>query len=377
MTRIAATVTLTLCLVTLIAAQSNSGAPQSSDATPETGFVSSEKYTSAFFGFSLPLPQDSALREFTLSLTGDSHFLFGLQSQKVSAGFSGPKVKLAVFAIIAKQSADSSPEQVRKAASGPKGKSTIQIEIGGKQFWKSESQEKGPSGKSRSVVFATALNGYILQFNIESFDDKLTDKLQHSVEATTFFDPGKAQEMAGSGSIAYNPTVPQGGSGAAVPSSKRIGNLNPGVVKGNTYLNDALGIDYQFPEGWVVNDKVTQDKVIETGHQFAWGNNPNAAREHEAFEQCARVLLFTTKYPAGIKTEEVNPLIALMVVDPECSPGARFPTSIDERDAIKQLAQQLGGYVAWRKGAGNRTVEAGVLRRVLKQFKLKNSVGVD
>jgi hypothetical protein len=332
---------LTLSLVLMVAAQSDSVAPQTSDATPETSFVSPEKYTNAFFGFSLPLPQDSALREFSLSSKGDNHFLFGLQSQKVSAGAWGPSVKLAVFFVTAKQSGDTSPEEVRKAASGPKGKSTKKIEIGGREFWRSESQEKGASGKLRSVAFVTAFNGYLLQFNIESSDDKLTDKLQHSIEAITFFDPVKAKEMAGPGSVAYNPTVLRNGSGAAVPSSKRIGNLNPGVVKGNTYLNDELGIDYQFPDGWVVNDKATQDKVIEAGHQFAWGDNPSAAREHEAFQQCARVLLFTTKYPEGTKSEELNPLIVLMAVDPECSRGARFPTSIDERDAIKQIAQQM------------------------------------
>jgi hypothetical protein len=339
--RQAAVLILVFSGAAIAAAQSDPAAIRLPGTAPEIGYVSPEKYTNAFFGFSLPLPQDSALREFRISFKDDGHFLFGLQSQKVSTGFFGPSAKLAIFTVTAKQSGNTSPEEVRKAASGPKRKGTTKIEIGGREFWKSESQEKGAGGRLRSVAYATSFNGYVLQFNIESFDDKLTDKLQHSIESITFFDPAKAAEMAGSGSVAYDPPVPRDGSEAAVPSSKRIGSLSPGLVKGNTYVNDALGIHYEFPDGWVVNDEATQNRVMEAGHQFAWGNSPGAAREHEAFQQCARVLLFTTKYPAGTKGDEMNPLIVIMAMDPECSPGARFPTSIDERDAIKQIAQQM------------------------------------
>ena len=53
-------------------------AQETSVAVPEAGFVSSEKYTNAFFGFSLPLPQDSALRGF--APPSKFHSLFGLQA---------------------------------------------------------------------------------------------------------------------------------------------------------------------------------------------------------------------------------------------------------------------------------------------------------
>src|SRR5258706_13006296 len=71
------------------------------------------------------------------------------------------------------------------------------------------------------------------------------------------------------------------------------------------------------------------------------GDSPSAAREHTAFQQCARVLLMATKYPEGTKTEGYNPLVVVIAVDSACSPGAHFPSSIDDRDAIKEAAQQL------------------------------------
>ena len=332
---------LITCLIAGALAQSNSSTANPPSVTPESGFISTSKYTNAFFGFSLPLPKDLDFRDFRPSFKEDSsrHLLFGLQS--LNANYFGTKVKLTLLTVTAKQSSSASPEEARKAASGPKGLSVTRIEIGGKEFWKSEFQEKVPEGNMRSVGFATALNGYVLQFNIESFDGKRTDQLQHSIEAITFFDPVKAAEMAGPTSRRYSPAASQSANSATVPSSNRIAQLNPGVVSGNTYTNDALGFAYEFPSGWVVNDKATQDKTMEAGHQFAWGNSPSATREHEAFQQCARVLLFVTKYPEGANTEQLNPLVSVIAADSACFPGAHFPTSVEDRDAIKQAGQQV------------------------------------
>jgi hypothetical protein len=319
------------CLVAVATAQSASAAPQGVGVTPESGFVSPERYTNAFFGFSLPLPQDAPFRDLRLPSRDHRYSLFGLQAQRNG---------LTAFTITANQSSGASRDDVRKAASGPKGHSVKRIEVGGREFWKSESQEKGPAGKMRDVTYATGLNGYVLAFNIVSFDSKLTDDLQHSVESVTFFDPAKAGEIAGSSSHPYNPPTAVSRS-PAVPSSARIGQLSLGVVSGNLYTNDALGFSYQFPQGWVIADKATQEKVTEAGHQFAWGNSSAAAREHEAAQQCTRILLWVTKYPEGTKTEEVNPLVALIAADPDCLPGFKFPSSIDDKENIKAAGQQI------------------------------------
>jgi hypothetical protein len=242
---------------------------------------------------------------------------------------------------MANKSGSASADDARKAASGPKGQSVRRIEIGGKEFWKGEVQEKGPAGKMRNVYYAAGLNGYVLQFTIVSFDVKLGAELEHSIEAITFFDTAKAEEAAGSGSRAYNPAASHSVNTAPVLSSNRIGQLNPGVVSGSTYTNDALGFRYEFPSGWAVNDKATQDKTMEAGHEFAWGDSSSAAREHESAQHCARVLLFVTKYPEGMKTEELNPLIVVLAADSTCFPRTRFPTAADDTSAIQQVAQQF------------------------------------
>jgi hypothetical protein len=307
-------------------------AQEASVAVPESGFISPDKYTNAFFGFSLPLPEDSAFRAFQLPSNGASHSLFGLQAQKKG---------LTAFTIEATLMNGASSEQAQKAASEPKTQNVKKIEIDGKEFWKGESQVKSSAGKMWHINYATTTNGYLLKFIIVSFDGKLSEVLQHCIEATKFFDPAKAQEMAGSNSRAYNPVAPRNPKPVVLPSNNRIGQLSAGVVSGNTYKNDALGFTYEFPAGWVVNDKAIQDKVMEAGHQFAWGDSPSAAREHTAFQQCGRVLLMATKYPEGTKTEGYNPLVIVIAVDFACSPGAHFPSSIDDHDAVKEAAQQL------------------------------------
>jgi hypothetical protein len=324
-------------------------------AVPEAGYISPEKYTNAFFGFSLPLPQDSAFRGFQLPSKGTSHNLFGLQALKNG---------LTAFTIEATQMNDASSEQARKAASEPKAQNLKKIEIDGKEFWKGESQEKSRAGKMWNITYVTATNGYLLKFLIVSFDGKLTEVLQRCIEATKFFDPAKAQEIPGANSRAYNPAAPRNPNPLVAPSSSRIGQLNPGVVSGNTYKNDALGFAYEFPAGWVVSDKAIQDKVIEAGHQFVWGDSPSAAREHAAFQQCGRVLLMATKYPEGAKTEGYNPLVLVIAVDSVCSPGTHFPSSIDDHDAVKEAAQQLVHTFAGTPfvSEGNNSVRAFVVQ---------------
>jgi len=199
------------CLTPDGAAQSDSPTAKPPTVTPESAFTSASKYTNAFFGFALPMPKNlaSLFREATPPLNGVSshHFLFGLQS--LSTNYSGAHatpIKPTLLNVTAEQSS-AAPDEARKAASGPKGQSVTQIEIGGKEFWKGELQEKVPQGKMRSIVFATALNGFVLQFDVESFDGKLTDELQNCIAAIVFFDPAKARDVAGPDSRAYNPAI--------------------------------------------------------------------------------------------------------------------------------------------------------------------------
>ncbi len=319
---------LCFCLVAYSTGQSSLPTSNSSELAPETGFLSPSKYTNAFFGFSLPLPQDADLHELKLSIKGATwgHFIIGFQSSQNG---------LSTFVVTAKQASAESNEEVKKTAAGPKSLKTKEIEIGGKTFWRSESQQNGTGGRMQTLSFATGIDGYILRFEIVSFSPKVTKELEQSIERLTFFDPAKAREMAGADSRVYPLAALQ------PPKSERIGRLSDGLISGNTYHNEELGFRYQFPEGWIVNDKATQEKVAEVGHQFVWGNDPSAQQEHQAASQCTKNLLFVTRYPEGTKMEQFNPTVLLAVADPGCVPSASFPKTVDDREAIQQLAKEI------------------------------------
>src|SRR5713226_5004300 len=86
---------------------------------PETGYVSDSRYVNAFFGFSLPLPQDAEFRDLALPSRGDSHSIFGVQTQRNG---------LTALTVRASQSAGNQTEDARKAAGGPKGASVKEVE---------------------------------------------------------------------------------------------------------------------------------------------------------------------------------------------------------------------------------------------------------
>jgi hypothetical protein len=321
--------------------------------TLETGYVSDFRYINAFFGSMLPLPHDADFHELPIPSDGNSHFVFGLQAQRKG---------LTVLWVQAIKARGSPTDEAQKAAAGPKGNRTKRIEIGTREFWKAESEEKSRAGKMHNVTYATAMSGYTLQFTVLAFDAKLGDELLRSIESIPFFDPAQAKALAGSNARQF-PGKPQGTS-TALATATHIGQLKLGVVSGNTITNDTLGFSFQFPAGWVLADKTTQENVVKAGHQFAWGNDLAAAREHEVLERCSKILFWATKYPEGTKTDEINPLIAILAFDSACFPGVDLPKSTEDTDGIRQVAIQISRSLSGTPfiGKGRHSVSAFTLQ---------------
>src|ERR1700728_4378919 len=118
---------------------------------PETGYVSDSRYLNAFFGFSMPVPQDAHFQDFALPAMGNSRSIFGLQTQRKG---------LTALTVSATESTGNPTDEAKKAAAGPKRASVKKVEIGGKEFWKSESKDDSRSGTMQTLVYATSLNGY-------------------------------------------------------------------------------------------------------------------------------------------------------------------------------------------------------------------------
>jgi len=296
--------------------------------TPASAYISPSRYTNAFFRFSLPLPQDPSLYEWGQPADHYSMFglevLFGLRAARRDFEFA--------FLVGGDQSGATSPDDVRRVASGTQCLRPKRVKIGGTEFWRGEVEEKSEDGKIHIVRYATCIDDHVLVFYLSGNDAHLRSVFQRAIESVTFFDPAKLKEAAGPGSHPY--PVP-------VPTSGRIGRLDLGGVEGHTYRNDALGFQFQFPADWFVADRETLERRMEAGHQAVWGDDPAAARDHELLHNCFRTLLWVTQDREISKPR--NPLIHLSVADGACFPEVRFPASARDRAGLAAVRKVLAG----------------------------------
>jgi hypothetical protein len=315
-------------------ALSQTGVPTAAPLLPESSYVSGQEYTNAFFGFTLPLPARHPFQVVDLSSSQKAfeHFLFGMDYSEKG---------LTTLLISAKQATGDAYEEAKKAAARGNKKSLEALNIGGKLFWKNQAEEKTAVGKMRSLHYTASLGGYILDVLLVSYDQKLTDELKHSIESLRFFDPARAQEVAGPNAHSYLPAAARV---RLASSQNRIATLDPGLASGRVYTNRYLGFSYQIPADWSTADESTQKQVEEVGHRYIFGNDPRTDKEHQAAERCNRMLLFATKYPESNRKQddEFNPLIAILAADPNCFPTpVKFPTTIHDEETIQNLGRAV------------------------------------
>lgn len=220
------------------------------------------------------------------------------------------------------------------------------------------------------------MDDYVLQLTLVSFDAKLADALQRDIQSISFVGPSQAKALAGSNARLFHVTTNGPSNSPVTPS--HIGQLSPGVFSGNTYRNESLGFSFQFPAGWALADKNTQEKIVQAGHELAYDNDPAAAREHSVAEQCSKRLLWASKYPEGTKTDEINPLIAIVAFDSDCLPGVVLPTSLNDTEAIRHVGTEMSRALSGTPflGKGQNSLKAFMLQNRL-MFDLSSTFKVE
>lgn len=162
----------------------------SSSVLPEAAYVSSARYTNAFFGFFFPLPQERGFHIASVKSTRLERYLFAL------GGAQGNTT----LVISAKQMNSGDADQLMRAAPV--------IWLHGKEFGKGISDEKTPEGgRVWKATYLTVIGSYLLEFNIQSRDSTVAKELEDCVEKIRFFDPAKARAVAGVESVPYNPAM--------------------------------------------------------------------------------------------------------------------------------------------------------------------------
>jgi hypothetical protein len=255
---------------------------------PESGYLSPAKYTNAFFGFSLTLPQSAQLQLISKRGTGEPsrHFLFSANSTQ--KGY--PAVVIFADEIASAGQADS---KMTIVALGAKGVDTIQI--GGKEF----SRGRWRAGGVYQVANATVLSGYVLGISVLTVDKKVLDEFERNIQELTFFDPAKAQEKAGPDSRPYdgpevesatasNQQGPKTNSAPpalqpTAPKAEVLNVANPGM-----FYDKELDLHFNYPVEMRALDAATD---MEIGHRNIFGVSGDNDPEHQEAKRCMHVLL--------------------------------------------------------------------------------------
>jgi len=298
---------------------------------PESAFVSPHQYTNAFFGFKLLLPDDRHFQMVDLSESNKAlqHFLFAEKSVKKG---------ITLLIVSAIQVLGNPDEEAQKAAflAGEQGaKAPEGVDIGGRLFWKNQTEQKTISGKVYRFRYATGLREFVLVFSVSAQDGRQADELRQNIESVKFFDPETAREVAGADSHPYLTDRVRHWLESAPQLD--VARLDPGRLSGNVYSNPFLGFSYQFPSGWHAGQS-----SLEAANPNARRDSADSKKDQGLVGQCTRVLSVATKDPQEGHDDSFNPRIAMVAADPSCfAPDLNFPDSVHDEQAMELFGQAL------------------------------------
>jgi hypothetical protein len=114
------------------------------------------------------------------------------------------------------------------------------------------------------------------------------------------------------------------------PNSK-IAKLPDGILSGNVYSNNALGLRYDVPPGWIATAEPKEPVILDD-------RGPDSR-----VNQCSKVLLslHAPKQDPEQTKGQFNSTITLLAIDPRCFPGARFPKSAKDKEKVREFARKI------------------------------------
>ena len=113
----------------------------------------------------------------------------------------------------------------------------------------------------------------------------------------------------------------------AQPSNLRnLSDIPVGVLAGNAYTNEMLGVVYHFPNGWTT--------TLDPRNPRLFGSDPK-----EPANLCTRSLVRIEA--SGTSESGFSPWGVFFVMDPKCLAAESFPQSDADKDAVKKFADRM------------------------------------
>src|SRR5271166_6974171 len=301
---------------------------------PEDGYLSTDSYTSKFFGFNLDLPITTDGHRITIPV------MLEKQHALLAIGFEQEN-HFGTLTITAEESPrelewyeDQQPEECNDSVdSAPRLRRSIP---GGMLQYGSFYANVRQWGKNHSQHYWTRIKNYIIRIAVDSNDKDFLQKSKIAVKEAQFYcaqadgklttKEGKA--VALKGQPYHGPTVPTSLAEAAIKDKPGL-DIPLGAVSEGVYRNPALGLQYELPKGWdILQTEVSRDPP----------QDARDLREYELLHACSRTLLRAMRHGASdAASQDPRPLIILQALDPICL-SMRTPASVEDKEIADEIA---------------------------------------
>jgi hypothetical protein len=120
------------------------------------------------------------------------------------------------------------------------------------------------------------------------------------------------------------------GSAGQKSHKSKTSDLPAGTLSGNTYVNGALGLSYDFPADWIASADPTEPVRLDSQKPDGLAN------------QCSKVLLELS--PSSKVEGRFAPFAVLFAIDPNCLSAPPFPQSSSDGDRLNKVVDKIVKY---------------------------------
>jgi hypothetical protein len=328
---------------------------------PEDAFLSSTRYTNAYFGFEFEFPADARLAPVPMPTTLDRRVQL---LEMVGRAPQYAAVSIFAYEYKGKNWTDAKgilrrdlDQDLYTGVEELHGLSKTTID--GRQFYYFETRK----GVTQHEELAADMTGYVLLVVLQANDPQTFKSLAAAFYGLKFFPPQEAQQHAGSEAVAYDGPAVSSQHLRELQASPPAERMDPGRIDGNVYLNRQIGMRYEFPKGWSVQPQGAVEPAVLRYRERVSGEPLMGPRERDVLKACRRTLLsaWKTKPSADgeVPYDEFGE-VTLSAMPLSCLPSIRFPDDPHDADAVRRFLVAFSySHPLQRDMNDARTFEAG------------------
>jgi hypothetical protein len=337
-----------LCAAVCLAAQTNSTAPAASPAAddssyPEKAYLSPDRYTNEYFGFTFELPPDVHLRPQSLPASRNGN----IQVLELA----GPPPADAEITIIAIPTASGNKQDAKaylreelnqelyRGVEELRGLS--KANLAQHQFFLYETRR----GIDQHMILTTTIGDYILEIVVSGHDEKTVKRLETAVQHLEFFPSADSRRYVQANSKPYDGPSISSHRLAELEQNPPAKQIDSGKINGDFYENAQLGFSYRIPQGWVIKQEGIVQPAVESYKAKQDFGRPRMGRsEHILMDACSKTLFSAwAKRPAddGEITYDDFGEVTVSAIALSCFPTLQVPKQGSDVQAFKDFVGQF------------------------------------